>query len=100
MAHARTVILEPPVQAYLEEQERKDPMLKNVLLALEWRLARQPEIGYRVPGYNPPRYLVKSRPYRLPLPRFLRLLYRYTDNEVIIEFAQVVTAQDVDLEIS
>lgn len=98
MAYARTVILEPAAQAYLEEQERKDPMLNNVLRALEWRLARQPEIGYRVPGYNPPRFLVKSRPYRLPFPRFLRLLYRYTENEVTVEFAQVVTEQDVDLE--
>src|SRR5207249_404502 len=96
MAFARTVIVEPAVEDYLREEERKDPLLRNVLRALEWRLARQPEIGYRVPGYNPPRYIVRSQPYRMPVSRFLRLLYRYTDDEVIIEFAQVETAGDVD----
>lgn len=96
MAYARTVIWESAVGEYLEKEERKDPYLKNVARALEWRLARQPEIGYRVPTFNPPRYLVKSKPYRLPLPRYLRLLYRYTDDEVIIEFAKVVLEDDPD----
>ncbi|HXF93637.1 MAG TPA: hypothetical protein VNK46_12840 [Nitrospiraceae bacterium] len=96
MAVARTVVIEPAAKEYLEQEEQKDPLLRNVVRALEWRLARQPEIGYRVPGFTPPRYLVRSQPYRLPVPRFLRLLYRYTEDEVVIEFAQVETAGEAD----
>ena len=93
MAFARTVIVEPAVEEYLREEERKDPLLRNVFRALEWRLARQPEIGYRVPGFNPPRYLVRSQPYRLPVPRFLRLLYRFTEEEIVLEFAKPGTCR-------
>ena len=96
MAYARTVILESQVEEYLEKEQKRDPYLKNIVLALEWRIARQPEAGYRVPRFDPPRYIAKSKFYRQPLPRFLRLMYQYDDDKVIVEFAKVVREDDSD----
>ena len=99
MPSPREVRYLPDTRAYLDEQIQRDPKLQDVLNALVWRIARSPEDGYCLPAYNPPRYLIKSRLYRFPLPRILRLLYTYTDDEIVIEFAQVVTEQEADPEI-
>ena len=88
MAFARTVILERVVEEFIEQERRTYPPLERVLRALEWRIARQPEVGYPVPGTNPKRYIVKSS-YRFPVPLALTLMYRYTETEVVIELARV-----------
>ena len=88
MAFARTVILEDAAREYLDEEERKYPRLSEVYRALEWRIARQPEAGYRIPNYTPARYLVKSL-YRQPCACILTLMYRFTESEVNIEFVRV-----------
>ncbi|TKB72410.1 MAG: hypothetical protein E8D45_10890 [Nitrospira sp.] len=88
MAFARTVILERVVEEFLEEEKSSYPPLERVFRALEWRIARQPEVGAPVPGTNPKRYIVKSS-YRFPLPLVLTLMYRYIETEIVIELARV-----------
>ncbi len=89
MAIQRTVPIAQATQEYLREQEAKDPLLKKVVSGLVWRLERELEpIGYRVPGYTPGTYLLKI-PYRLPVPRILRVLYEDHDEEFLIVLAEV-----------
>lgn len=89
MAFARTVILENVVREYLEAEIRGYPRLRDYYRALEWRIARQPELGYPVPSSNPRRYLAKTIPFRFPVPLVLTIMYRYTESEVVIELARV-----------
>lgn len=89
MAYARTVILEPTAEAYLEEQIRCFERLRDIYRAWEWRLAREPEIGVRVSTTEPPRFAFKTPPYREPVPCTMRILYRYTDDQVIIECIEI-----------
>jgi hypothetical protein len=58
MATIRTVRIAPATKEYLQEEEKKDPLLKKVVTGLTWRLEREP-VGYRLPGYNPPTFLLK-----------------------------------------
>jgi hypothetical protein len=89
MAFARCVVIEPAVQEYLDQEIRSYPRLEHIFQGLEWRLARQPELGYPVPNSNPRRFLAKTIPYRFPVPLVLTVMYRYTESEVIIELARV-----------
>jgi len=56
----RTVIIERETEKYLQDAVDRIPRLEDVYGALEWRLARNPEIGEQIPNWNPPKYLVKS----------------------------------------
>lgn len=89
MAIQRAVRIAPATQEYLREHEAKDPLLKKVVSGLVWRLEREPEpIGYPVPGYDPATYLLKL-PYRLPIPRILRIAYEDHGEEFLIVLAEV-----------
>jgi hypothetical protein len=89
MAFARTVVLEPAASEYLDAQIKKFERLKDVYRAWEWRLARQPEMGVTVSTIEPPRFAIKTPPYRQPVPCTMRILYRYTDDAVFIECIDV-----------
>jgi hypothetical protein len=96
MAILRTVRVAPATQEYLSAHEARDPLLKKVVSGLIWRLEREPDpIGYQVPGYNPPTYLVKL-PYRLPVPRILRIAYEDRGDEFVIVLAEVEKLSEVD----
>lgn len=96
MAVFRTVRIAPATLGYLKEHEAKDPSLRKVVSGLIWRLEREPEpIGYQIPGYNPPTYLLKL-PYRLPVPRILRVLYEDHDEHFLIVLAEVEKLSEVD----
>lgn len=96
MAILRPVRVAPATQDYLSAQEARDPLLKKVVSGLIWRLEREPEpIGYQVPGYNPPTYLLKL-PYRLPVPRILRIAYEDHGDEFVIVLAEVEKLSEVD----
>ena len=96
MAILRTVRVAPATQEYLNAHEARDPLLKKVVSGLTWRLEREPEpIGYQVPGYNPPTYLLKL-PYRLPVPRILRIAYEDRGDEFVIVLAEVDKLSEVD----
>jgi len=96
MAVVRTVRIASATREYLSEQEARDPLLKKVVSGLIWRLEREPEpIGYQVPGYKPPTYLLKL-PYRLPIPRILRVAYEDHGDEFLIVLAEVEKLSEVD----
>lgn len=85
---ARTVIIEPETEKFLQEEADRLDRLDDVYRALEWRLARNPSVGEPVPGWNPPRFLVKSLNWQ-SIPFRLTLLYSFTEEEVFIEFARI-----------
>lgn len=80
----------PATEEYLREEEKKDPLVRKVFNGLTWRLIHEEHNpGYRLPGYNPPKYIIR-KVYRFPLPRLFRLIYQMSESEVFIELAQVV----------
>jgi hypothetical protein len=96
MATLRTVRIAPATKVYLRGEEEKDPLLKKVVAGLIWRLEREAEpVGYRLPGYNPPTFLLKL-PYRLPIPRILRVVYEDHGDEFFIVLAEVEKLSQVD----
>jgi hypothetical protein len=98
MATHRTVGIAPATKEYLREEEERDPLLKKVATGLIWRLEREPEpVGYRLPGYNPPTFLLKI-PYRLPIPRILRVIYEDHGDDFFIVLAEVEKLSRVDEE--
>jgi hypothetical protein len=89
MAMLRPVRIAPATKEYLQEEEKKDPLLKKVVTGLIWRLEREVEpVGYRIPGYNTPTFILKL-PYRLPIPRILRVVYEDRGSEFFIVLAEV-----------
>lgn len=84
----RTVIVEPETEKYLQEEAERLNRLDDVYRALEWVLARNPSVGIQISRWNPPRFLVKSINW-VSIPFRLTLLYRFTDEEVVIEFAKI-----------
>ena len=96
MATHRTVRIAPATKEYLREEEGRDPLLKKVVTGLIWRLEREAEpVGYRLPGYNLPTFLLKL-PYRLPIPRILRVVYEDHGDEFFIVLAEVEKLSQVD----
>ena len=74
---------------YIDEEERKDPLVRKVFDGLTWRLTHEQDPpGYKLPGYNPPKYLV-TKSYRFPVPRLFRLIYQISKKEIFVELAQV-----------
>lgn len=96
MATARHVRVERIVEDYINDEKRRYTRISDVFDALLWRIARQPDAGYPVSHLSPTRYIIKSAPFRLPVPIQLKLLYRFDDEEVVVEFAQVEAPSDVD----
>jgi hypothetical protein len=96
MATLRTVRIAPATKEYLREEEGKDPLLKKVVTGLIWRLEREAEpVGYRLPGYNTPTFLLKL-PYRLPIPRILRVVYEDHGDEFFVVLAEVEKLSKID----
>jgi hypothetical protein len=96
MATLRTVRIAPVTKEYIREEEGKDPLLKKVVTGLIWRLEREVEpVGYRLPGYNRPTFLLKL-PYRLPIPRILRVVYEDHGDQFFIVLAAVEKLSQVD----
>ena len=81
MAFARTVVDEKSVSAILDAEIARDASVEDVIDSLKWLIARKPDSGYLIGGSNPPRYVIKSKPYPA-FPTILRLLYTWDDNEV------------------
>jgi hypothetical protein len=90
MKSVRSLRVAPATEEYLEEEEKRDPLVRKVYDGLVWRLTHEQEpIGYQLPGFNPPQYIV-TKSYRFPVPRLFRLIYQMTKKEVFVELVQVV----------
>jgi hypothetical protein len=92
MAFARTIIEEPIAEQELAELHRAYPRFEAFWLGWSWRLARRPDLNaVKVPGSDPPSFMVKSgdlTPYGLPAA--VTILYRYTDDEVIVQGVRIL----------
>ena len=94
MSPERRLRVAPATQHYIEEEEKRDPLVRKVFDGLTWRLTHESNPpGYRLPGHNPPKYLI-AKSYRFPLPRLLRLVYQISSKEVFIELVQVVDYEE------
>jgi|CXWL01.1.fsa_nt_gi hypothetical protein len=90
MQPVRKLRVAPATEEYLEEEERRDPLVRKVFAGLTWLLTHEQEPpGYKLPGYNPPKYIV-TKSYRFPVPRLFRLIYQVNKREVFVELVQVV----------
>lgn len=90
MKSPRRLRVAPATEEYLQEEEKKDSLVRRVFNGLTWRLIHeQVNPGYELPGYNPPKYIIRKA-YRLPIPKLFRLVYQINESEVFIELAQVV----------
>ena len=90
MKGPRRLRVAPDTEEYLQEEEKKDSLVRKVFNGLTWLLTHeQDNPGYKLPGCNPPKYIV-TKAYRLPVPRLFRLMYQMTESEVFVELAQVV----------
>jgi hypothetical protein len=90
MKGPRRLRIAPATEEYLREEEKKDSLVRKVFNGLTWRLIHEEDNpGYRLPGYNPPKYIIRKE-YRFPVPRLFRIIYQMSESEVFIELAQVV----------
>ncbi len=94
MKVVRRLRVAPITKAYIEEEEKRDPLVRKVFDGLTWLLTHeQHPPGYKLPGYTPPRYLI-TKSYRFPVPRLFRLIYQMSKKEVFIELVQVVDYEE------
>lgn len=79
----RTIVEEHVVSANIDQAIVKHPRLEDVYQGIQWRLSREPQNGYQLPGATPETYLFKIT---TPLPTYptITLLYRYTVEEVTV----------------
>ncbi len=83
---ARTIVEAELVTARVKRLQADCSNFDEVWDGLYWRLARDPFVGAtRVPDTKPILYLVKTPPWRPGGVPVLRLAYRVTQTEVIIE---------------
>jgi hypothetical protein len=86
----RTVVKEHEVSDFVDRETQSYPRLRDVIAGLEWLLSRKPDLDAAVPipgseartGHQ--MYLLKTMnldTYRAGPP--LRLIYYYTDEEVV-----------------
>jgi hypothetical protein len=86
-----------PCHQGISSRGRKErPVTQKVVTGLIWRLEREAEpVGYRIPGYSSPTFLLKL-PYRLPVPRILRVVYEDHGDEFFIVLAEVEKLSQAD----
>lgn len=81
MAFERTIIESHVAQKYIDNEIRKLPRLIDIYDGIKWRLARQPEVGYRVPRTEPPTYVVHSWHWNIAA---VVVAYHFNDDQVEI----------------
>ena len=86
MAFARTVREEHPARTTIDQEIATNPRLNDIYDGLKWRLARDPDIGYRVPRTNPQTYVVHSYHWDVAA---VVAAYRFDDDMVEIIDVQV-----------
>lgn len=82
MPKLRTIIEQELVSARIDKAKGEYPRSDEVIDGLKWWLARKPMTGERQEDHI---YMIRTRPWfpmRVPS---IRVLYRVTENEVVIE---------------
>ena len=93
MAFARTVIESPDAQRWIDEARGRDrpDRLTDIYEGLKWRLARQPEVGYRLPKVEPDTYVVHSFHWNVAA---IVAVYRFDADDVHIIDLNIVDIYD------
>ncbi len=60
MAFARTVRESHIAEKTINNELKHNSRLGDIYEGIKWRLAREPDIGYRVPNTNPQIYVIHS----------------------------------------
>jgi len=81
MAFARTVIESHVAASIIDNEIKRIPRLIDIYEGVKWRLAREPEIGYRVPRTTPPTYVVHSYHWRIAA---VIVAYHFNEDQVEI----------------
>lgn len=84
--YARTIVESELVSARIDRCRKEGVRFDEVWDAVKWRLARNPFVNAtRIPGSNPICYVIKTYAWRTGRVPMLRVLFRVTTNEVLIE---------------
>jgi hypothetical protein len=97
MAKAREVVLEKTAEQELDAQVAIYSRVQDYYRALEWLIARDPSAGYLLGHLSSQHYLIKSQPFRFPVPLILKMVYRVTETQIFIECIQVSTDEPVTI---
>ena len=90
MAFARTVV-EGHVAAHVIDNEiKRYPRLPDIYEGVKWRLAREPDIGYRAERSNPDTYVIHS--YHWNAGFAVTVAYHFNSEQVEILDVRVVPA--------
>jgi hypothetical protein len=81
MAFARTIIESHIAQKTIDGEIKRIHRLIDIYDGIKWRLARQPEGGYRVPKTNPPTWVMHSYHWGIAA---VVLAYHFDDDQVEI----------------
>lgn len=81
MAFARQVVESHVAANAIDNEIKKIPRLIEIYDGIIWRLARQPESGYRVPRTDPPTYVVHSYHWKIAA---VIVAYHFNDDQVEI----------------
>lgn len=87
MAWARTVIESAETSREIDGACGQHPGCRDLVEGLKWRISREPESGYHVPGTDV--YIVHSYAW-VGFPGELVLAYTFTENETVIVGARVI----------
>jgi hypothetical protein len=87
MAFARTIVESHDAQRVIDQEIARDARLSDIYDGLKWRLARQPEIGYRVPKTSPQTYVTHSYHWNTSA---IVAAYRFDEDRVEILGLQVI----------
>lgn len=82
---ARTVIETQYLSDKIDQVRSIYPRLNELIDALKWRLARQPEIGVQIPNTNPRKFILKSYNFQSSEIPVVIILYSYDDKNVYME---------------
>lgn len=81
MAFARTIVESHDAEQTVDQEIKGNPHFSDFYEGLKWRLAREPDIGYRVPETDPQTYVVHSYHWSVAA---IIVAYRFDDNQVEI----------------
>jgi hypothetical protein len=86
MAFARTIIESHIAVKTIDEEIKKVPRLIDIYDGIKWRLARQPEGGYRVPKTKPQTWVIHSYHWGIAA---VVVAYHFDDDQVEILVVKV-----------
>lgn len=83
MASARTVVESAEAQKTIDEAIEGNPRLQGLLDGLIWRISRNPEVGYPVPGTHPQLHVIRSHDW-IGFDGVIVVAYNFDDDQTVI----------------